>query len=109
MRIIKDGKIEYKQEYKGSNSDGSVALTNANTWYAVPSGTAPTVPYILIVSLENIAGTIRFSFDNGGTPSTTNGNIAPEQLAIEMAANTVLYYGSSVAGDDVNFTIKNKY
>ena len=92
--------------YDGTTDDGSVALASANTWYAVPSGTAPTTAYELVVSLENADGTIRWSFNNGGTPGVANGNLAPNHLTIKMPANGVIYFGSSVAGDDVNFTLR---
>jgi len=91
----------------GSTSGGTIALASANTWYAVPSS-APTVDYTLIASLENADGTVRFSFDNGGTPSATNGNIAPSHLAVKLGAGKILYFGSSTAGDDVNFTVIQK-
>lgn len=91
----------------GSTSDGAIDLTSANTWYAVPNS-APTVDYTLIVSLENAVGTVRFSFDNGGTPSTTNGNLAPSHLAVNLGANKKMYFGSSTAGDDVNYTLIQK-
>lgn len=91
----------------GTTTDGSVQLTGANTWKAVPPS-PPTEDYLLMVSKENEAGIIRFSTNNGGTPSATNGNKAPKHLAIRMSANTSMYYGSSDAGDDVNFwTVEN--
>lgn len=88
----------------GSTSDGTIALASSDTWYSVPAS-APTTDYIIVVTIENEAGTIRWSFNNGGTPSVTNGNIAPEHLAVKMASNNALYYGSSSAGDDVNYTV----
>lgn len=89
----------------GTSTNGTRDLTSANTWYAVPS-TVPTQPYILVVTQENAVGTIRFGFDNTGTPSATNGNQAPSQLTVRLAANQVVYYASSTAGDDVNWTAK---
>ena len=102
MEIIKDGE-KATEIFNGTAADGTVALASANTWYAVPA-TAPTKPYLLIVSLENADGTVRFSYSNGGTPSATNGNIAPNHLSIKMPANVSMYFGSSTAGDDVNYT-----
>lgn len=89
----------------GSSTNGTRDLTSANTWYAVPS-TVPTTPYILVVTQENASGTVRWGFDNTGTPSTTNGNQAPNELRVRLAANQVVYYASSTAGDDVNWTCK---
>lgn len=89
----------------GSGVNGTVALASANTWYAVPS-TVPTADYVLLVSIENGLGTVRFGFSNSGTPSVTNGNAAPGVLEIRMAANQSLYYASTTAGDDVNWTTK---
>lgn len=89
----------------GVSVNGTRELTNANTWYAVPS-IVPTSSYVLIVTIENQVGTVRFGFDNTGTPSATNGNIAPSQLEVKLEANQVVYFASSTAGDDVNWTTK---
>lgn len=91
----------------GSATDGQVDLTLADTWYPVPAS-APIKEYTIICSLETSAGTVRFSFDNNGSPSTTNGNKAPTNLAVKMGANKTLYFGSTAAGDDVNYTIIEK-
>jgi len=108
VNIASGQSIEVTGEYpSGSTSDGTVALTDADTWYAVPT-TAPTEDYILVVSSENAAGTIRWSYDNGGTPSATNGNKLPIHLALKLGANKTIYAGSSDAGDDVNYTIIEK-
>lgn len=89
----------------GAGVNGTVALASADTWYSVPS-TVPTSPYVLVVTIENALGDIRFGFDNTGTPSATNGNIAPSQLTLKLAASQVVYYASTVAGDDVNWSTK---
>jgi hypothetical protein len=89
----------------GTSANGTVALTVADTWYAVPS-TVPTVPYVLVVTLENANGTIRLGLSNSGTPSVTNGMIAPGIFTVRLAAGQVVYYGSSTAGDDVNWATK---
>ncbi len=89
----------------GAGVNGTRALASANTWYSVPS-TVPTSPYVLVVTIENALGDIRFGFDNTGTPSATNGNIAPSQLTLKLAASQVVYYASTVAGDDVNWSTK---
>lgn len=89
----------------GTSVNGTRTLTSANTWYSVPS-TVPTSPYILVVSIENAVGTIRFGFDGTGTPSATNGNQAPSQLTVRLAAGQVVYYASSSANDVVNWTTK---
>lgn len=92
----------------GGNTDGSVTLTNANTWYQVPqAGSVPAVDYLLVVSKETSVGQIRFSFDNGGTPSTTNGNkFSNNDFVVQLAANEVVYFGSNSALDVVNWTAK---
>lgn len=89
----------------GSSSNGTRELTSANTWYAVPS-TVPTSAYNLIVTLENAAGDIRWGYDNTGTPSATNGNRALDSIERNLAGGQVIYFASSVAGDDVNWTTK---
>lgn len=89
----------------GSSSNGSVTLSSANTWYAVP-GTVPTTAYILVATLETSIGTVRWGFSNSGTPSATNGNIAPSQLTVRLAANQSVYFASDTANDVVNWTIK---
>ena len=89
----------------GAGANGTVALTSANTWYAVPS-TVPTSDYVLVATIENGLGTVRFGFSNSGTPSTTNGNPAPGELTVKLAANQSIYYASSTAGDDINWTTK---
>lgn len=93
---------------EGAGTDGTVALSSANTWFQVPdSGNVPTSDYLLIVTKENASGQLRFSFSNGGTPSTTNGNkFEGEHSIIELAASEVIYFGSDTAGDDVNWTAK---
>ena len=90
----------------GASANGTVALTSANTWYAVPSGTPPATPYVLVTSLENAAGTVRFGFANTSTPSVTNGNLADGTITLRLAGGQVVYFGSSTAGDDVNFSTK---
>lgn len=107
IAVDANGYIQIAETFSGSVGDGSVALVSSNTWYAVP-GSAPTIDYLLAVALENKAGTVRWSYSNGGTPSATNGNKAPRHLAVRMAANTTLYFGSSTAGDDVNYTLVEK-
>ncbi|MBP9717438.1 MAG: hypothetical protein KBD44_01850 [Candidatus Pacebacteria bacterium] len=89
----------------GAGVNGTRALASANTWYSVPS-TVPTSPYVLVITIENALGDIRFGFDNTGTPSATNGNIAPSQLTLKLAASQVVYYASTVSGDDVNYSTK---
>lgn len=89
----------------GTSANGTRDLTSANTWYAVPS-TVPSQPYILVVTIENAVGTVRFGFSNSGTPSATNGNQAPSQLTVKLAANQVIYYASSTAGDACNWSTK---
>lgn len=90
---------------QGANVNGTVDLTSANTWYAVPS-TVPTSDYILVIAIETSVGTIRWGYDNTGTPSSTNGLQAPSMLTLRLAANQTVYYASSTAGDDVNWTTK---
>lgn len=90
---------------RGASANGTRDLTSANTWYAVPS-TVPTSKYLLVVAFENSLGTIRLGYSNSGTPTSTNG-IQPnteEQFVLE--AGEVVYYASSSAGDDVNWTTK---
>lgn len=89
----------------GSSSNGTRDLTSANTWYSVPS-TVPSSPYVLVATIESNSGTVRFGFDNTGTPSATVGNLAPAYLTVRLAANQVVYFASSTAGDDVNWTTK---
>lgn len=100
--------ITYLEGLDGTASDGQVVLTSANTWYQVPAaGTVPAYDYTLVVSKETAVGTIRFSFDNGGTPSTTNGNqFSNNDFVVQLAANEVMYFGSSSALDSVNWTAK---
>jgi len=89
----------------GASTNGQVVLTNANTWYAVPS-TAPTSAYVLVATPETSVGTIRWAFANTGTPSTTNGNFVIGHFTVKLAANQVVYFGSSSGLDSVNFTTK---
>jgi len=90
----------------GAGVAGTLALVSADTWYAVPS-TVPTSDFILVVSKENSAGTIRWAFANSSSPSVTYGNrLGGNDLIIELAANQVVYVASSTAGDDVSWTTK---
>lgn len=90
---------------EGSGENGTVDLTSANTWYAVPSS-VPTTPYVLVASIENAVGIIRWGYSNSGTPSSTNGNVAPSNLTLRVTGGQVIYFSSSTAGDDVNWTTK---
>lgn len=90
----------------GTATDGSVQLTGANTWVQVPD-VVPTNKYVLVVTKENEAGTIRWSFTNGGVPSATNGNkMLSDEMTITLAGSQVVYFGSTDADDDVNWTAK---
>jgi hypothetical protein len=89
----------------GASTNGTVALALADTWYQVPT-TAPTSDYLLVSTIENGVGDIRWSTENGGTPGAGNGNLAPGELSIKLAAGEVIYYASSTAGDDVNWLTK---
>lgn len=89
----------------GASVSGSVTLSSANTWYAVPS-TVPTSPYALVVTIEVSSGTLRWSFIDGTTPSASFGNQAPYQLTIHLGAGEVIYFASSIAADQVNWTTK---
>jgi len=101
-----DELVDAQNGLSGASTDGSVQLTGANTWVQVPD-VVPTSDYVLVVSKENTAGTIRFSFDNGGIPSATNGNkFTTDNVIVELAASEVMYFGSTDAGDDVNYTTK---
>lgn len=107
MKVFKDGQQEAIKlaALSGASTNGTVALASADTWYQVPSS-IPTSDYVLVVTIENYSGNIRFGFTNTGTPGVANGNIAPGQLTVKLAAGEVVYYASDVAGDDVNFTTK---
>jgi len=89
----------------GASANGSVDLTSANTWYAVPS-TVPTSKYLLVVAFENSLGTIRLGYSNSGTPSSINGIQPDTEEQFVLGPGEVVYYASSVAGDDVNWTTK---
>lgn len=106
MKVTKNGK-EYTGDTVagGASANGQRVLTNANTWYAVPS-TIPTDDYILTATIETGVGTVRFGFDNTGTPSTTNGRMADGTLSVRLKAGQVVYYASSVALDSINWSTK---
>jgi|10_taG_2_1085330.scaffolds.fasta_scaffold68200_2 hypothetical protein len=90
----------------GASTDGSVTLTGADTWVPVPS-TAPTSSYVLVVTKESETGTIRWSFDNGGVPSATNGNkLVEDGREFVLAGSQVVYFGSTDATDVVNWSAK---
>ena len=90
----------------GASTNGTSALTGANTWVQVPTA-APASDYVLVVSKENAAGVIRWSFENGGTPSATNGNkMTNSDIIFTLKSSEVVYFGSSTNGDDVNWATK---
>jgi len=90
----------------GASTNGTDALTPADTWVQVPTS-APASDYVLVVSKENSAGTIRWSFENGGTPSATNGNkLTGDDASFNLQASQVVYFASSTDGDDMNWTTK---
>lgn len=88
----------------GDSMNGTIDLTLADTWYAVPAE-APANDYVIVVSLENSSGTVRFGLSNTGSPSATNGNQAPTHLSLKLGAGKSVYFASSTAGDDVNYTL----
>jgi len=90
----------------GAGTDGSVTLTGANTWVQVPD-VVPTSSYNLVVTKESETGTIRWSYDNGGTPSSTNGNkMLEDGREFNLAGGEAVYFGSDDATDIVNYTTK---
>lgn len=89
----------------GAGANGTVTMSSANTWYAVPS-TVPSSSYVLIATIETGNGNVRFAFSNSGTPSSTNGNIAPAQYSVRLTSDQVVYYASDVANDVINWTTK---
>jgi len=91
--------------YSGSSTAGQVILTAANSWYAVPT-VVPTGYYQMVVGQETATGTIRWSYSNVGTPGTTNGLMAASTMCIKLSGDQPIYFGSSVASDSVNYTIK---
>ena len=92
----------------GTTDDGSVTLTPVDTWVQVPdSGNVPDKPYTLIITKEIETGTIRFSFNSGGSPSATNGNVFNVSvMTVDLAAHDYLFFGSDEATDIVNWTLK---
>lgn len=89
----------------GASTDGSETLTAANTWVQVP-GTIPTNDYVLSVSREAAAGTVRWSFDSSGVPSATNGNRFPANGEFFLGGGNAVFFGSTDASDVVNWTAK---
>ena len=90
----------------GASTNGSTQLTGANTWVQVPTA-APASDYVLVVTKENEAGVMRWSFENGGVPGVANGNrLWSDDIIFNLKANEVVYFGSTDAGDDVNWTTK---
>jgi hypothetical protein len=90
----------------GASAAGTLALAAGDTWYTVPSS-VPASDYVLVVSKENSAGTIRWAFANTSSPSATYGNkLMIDDIIAELAAGQVIYIASSTAGDDVNWTTK---
>jgi len=107
VEVDSDNRMKVKQGgMSGASTNGTSALTGANTWVQVPT-TAPASDYVLVVTKENEAGTIRWSFENGGTPGATNGNqMWNDDIIFNLAASEVVYFGSSTDGDDVNWSAK---
>ena len=93
---------------QGDGSSGQVDLVDANTWHQVPpSGSVPSNDYVLVVTKESISGVLRWSFDNDSAPSATYGNrLLANEIIVELNGGDVIYFGSSNAGDDVNWTAK---
>ena len=90
----------------GDSTHGQATLSPANTWVQIP-GTAPTSPYILIIAKETVAGTVRFSFSNSGTPGSTVGlQLRANEFIVELGLSEVMYVASSNSGDTLNWTTK---
>jgi hypothetical protein len=99
--------MKTRQTLLGDSSDGSVSLVSANTWYQFPpSGSVPDYDYALVISSEATYGALRFSFDNGGTPSSSNGNKFSGGINVNLGSGNVIYIGSSKANDKLNWTAK---
>lgn len=95
------------QALTGVSTNGSVSLAVINTWYQVPQ-IVPVYAYTLLITQENVVGTLRMAFSNTGTPGTSNGNIAPEQFSVDLGSGNAMYISSDNAGDTVNWTAKVK-
>lgn len=105
LPVVVSGTVSI-QPLSGAGAAGTRDLTLADTWYAVPS-TVPASDYVLVVSKESVAGTIRWSFSNGSSPSITFGNrLSTNDLIVELEANEFIYVSSTSGGDDVNWTTK---
>lgn len=87
----------------GFGENGSVSFPSANQWYQVPT-TPPSKNYLLIVSPEIMLGTQRVGYSNSG--SFSNGVIPEAQETFVLSAGQVIYWGSTVANDSINFTTK---
>lgn len=108
LKQVEDLTVRIKGDFPtGSGGAGSVVLEEANTWYPVPSA-APDKDYTLVLTKENVSGTVRWSFSNEGVPSANNGNRLPDNLALDLGAGRQIYIGSTSAGDKINYTLIEK-
>lgn len=99
--------LESLVSLSGSGANGQTVCTLADTWYAIPSGTAPTSSYEIWFIAETVAGNLRLGFSNSGTPGTTNGVIWDgKMIAVTLGPSDVIYVSSDNAGDTINWTTK---
>jgi len=104
--VLDDIAAKVNSNLDGASTHGTRDLTSANTWYAVPS-TVPTAAYILIAQPRTgNAGTVRWSFLNSGTPGAGTGLEIQGNLILRLAANESVFFASTTAGDDVDWTCK---
>lgn len=89
----------------GAGTHGSITCNPANTWVQLPASVI-TSNHVIVFKSETKTGVIRWSFSNAGTPSATAGEKLEEGVAINLAANQVIYVGSTVNTDTVNYTTK---
>ncbi len=100
-----DGDVDVVQGgMSGATSDGSVTLAPVDTWVQVPD-VIPASDYHMVVTKETETGQIRWSADNGGVPSATNGNkMTNSNVIIYLAGGKPIYFGSTAGTDVVNYT-----
>jgi hypothetical protein len=96
--------VSLRQVPTGATSHGQITLSTA--WQAVPSS-PPADDYVITFDKEDVEGTVRWSYDNTGTPGTAVGlQLRGNPASFQVEGGTSIYISSSDATDLINYTYK---
>ncbi len=97
-----------RQTLSGKSDSGSETIAEAYVWQQFPpAGQVPNGDYVLTISIEELAGTIRWNQNNDNPPSNTNGiKISSGSLTVGLDEHEVIYFSSTSTDARLNWTLK---